>query len=160
MQSTPPPVLDCARVIAFASVGPSVQWTGRQTLFVDGELLGEVPNLAICKNIDSPLTDYLLFHCDNEWNVLGVSGAPNMEEVKEKAERAYKGISELWIEAHVSEEEAEQFARNAYTDSICSFCGRLPTAVEGLVQGPNVRICYQCINEFQVAINSSDQAET
>ena len=158
MPITPPPVIDLARVIAFASVAPHVQWTGRQTLFVGGELLGEVPNLAICKNLDGPLTDYLLFHCDSEWKVLGVSGAPSIEETKDQAERAYKGISECWIEANVSEEEAEKYIRNECADMICSFCGRLPTAVEGLVEGTNAHICYQCITEFHAAINEEQSS--
>jgi hypothetical protein len=141
------------RVIAFASVAPPVEWSGKQTLFVGDELLGEVPKLAICKTIGGALTDYLLFHCDNDWNVLGVSGAPSLDQVKNQAERAYKGISEYWIDANVSEEEAEKYIRNEFADTICSFCGRLPTETEGLVESESARICYQCITDLHASIN-------
>ena len=67
---TPPPVLHGARVLAYAVVDSSVQYTERQALYVDGELLGAVPRLAICQNIG--VEDVMVLHCDGEWNVVAV----------------------------------------------------------------------------------------
>jgi hypothetical protein len=157
MPTSPPPVLDMARLIAYAPISDSVKWTGRQCLFVDGELLGPVPNLAICKNLSGPLTDYLLFHCDSDWGVLGVSGAPDLEQVRAIAERAYTGISEYWIEAETSEEDAEKYVREKFSDSICSFCDRLPAEVDQLIAGNGVQICSTCIAEFHAALGERSQ---
>lgn len=152
MFTAPPPVLDMARVIAYAMVTPEVEWTGKQKLFVDGELLGAVPQLAICQNLSGPLTDFLLFHCDEDWRVLGVSGAPSLEEVKAIAERGYKGISSLWVDSGVSKEAAEKYIRSECADDVCSFCGRLPTEAAGMVRGKSATICFQCIASFQSEI--------
>jgi hypothetical protein len=43
---SPLPVLHAARVLAYAVVDSSVEYTERQTLYVGGELLGPVPRLA------------------------------------------------------------------------------------------------------------------
>ena len=56
-QNPPPPVIDFARVIAWAIVDASVRWTGRQAVYVGEERLGPVPRLAICQNVNGPLTD-------------------------------------------------------------------------------------------------------
>jgi len=42
MSAAPPPVIDFSRVIAYAIVDSSVEWTGKQCLYVGDELLGPV----------------------------------------------------------------------------------------------------------------------
>jgi len=67
----PPPALDCAHVIEFAATDETVTFEQRKTLNVGGEWLGEVPNLAICQNLNQ--TEFMVFHCNHAWEVLGVA---------------------------------------------------------------------------------------
>ena len=85
MNSTSPDiVLNSTRVIAYALVDETVTYNERGNFFVDGKSLGAVPKLAICQNLDEE--DIMIFHCDNEWNVLGATGGNRtVEEAKEWA---------------------------------------------------------------------------
>jgi len=60
----PPPAIGNDRVIAYAFVNASVTFTDKKRLFVDDELLGAVPRIAICKSLDEELQDYLILYCD------------------------------------------------------------------------------------------------
>ena len=151
--TAPPPVVDMARVIAYAILDESVEWTGRQTLFVDGKELGSVPRLILCQNIGGDLKDILLFHCNEAWECLGTSGTDTLTNAKAQAEQAYRGITSKWIEMNVSRVEARAWIEKKYPDSICSFCDRLPTEYEQLVSGKSVAICNICIEEMHAAIN-------
>jgi hypothetical protein len=134
-------------VLAYAVVDSSVQYTERQTMYVDGKLLGAVPRLAICQNIGE--IQLLVLHCDEEWNVLGVSGGQNeLEKAKSHIERAYAGIGTKWIDTNVSVEEATAYRREQAGDDVCSFCGRTCYEVRQLVAGENGRICDICVREF------------
>ena len=134
----PPPVLDSARVIEYAVLSESVGYSGRTLLFVDGKELGRVPSLAICE--DKRLGGVLLFHCDHEWTVLGCSAHDSVAKAKERAERIYPGLSACWVEAHVSEEEAERYQDELFGGDRCSFCGKRPDQVEQLIGRDKVRI--------------------
>jgi len=119
---------------------------GHTLLFVDGKEMGQVPRLALCE--DKKTQEVLLFHCDNEWNVLGSSSHPSTNEAKAHAERIYAGLSSLWADANVSEEEAE-----AYLDEIlsrCSFCQRRFDHAEEMIadESEKAHICNHCIEEF------------
>ena len=137
-----------ARVIAYAILDPSVEWTGRQRLFVGGQLLGPVPRLALCQNIGGDLTDILLLHCNDDWESLGASGGPTLEDAKAEAERVYRGVSAKWIDTSTTPEQAASWIRAHYPDTICSFCGRLPTEFDLAVEGKGVQICSTCVQEF------------
>jgi hypothetical protein len=69
----PPPVLHCARLLYYAVLDSSVEFTGRSLLFVDGKELGPVPCLAICEGE----AETLLFHCSSDWSVLGLAVSPS-----------------------------------------------------------------------------------
>lgn len=86
MRDRPPPLLDSAKVIKYAVVDGSVEFTGQLCLYVGGKLLGKVPHLAICQNYKAK--DYLLFFCNKKWKVLGAAGYKSMKETKQRAERA------------------------------------------------------------------------
>ena len=98
----PPRVLDSAKVLEFAVIDSSVRYTGSLHLFHGEERVGPVPALAICR--DPNVEGLLLFHCDENWNVLGAQIWNNpekpvlttVEQVKEKAENFYAGISSNW----------------------------------------------------------------
>jgi hypothetical protein len=88
-------------------------------------LIEKVPRLAICSNLGNDIGP-LLFHCDEEWNVLGTSGAATVDEVKELAERNYPGVSSRWIDTNVSIEEALRYYDEDTEGLKCSFCGKRP----------------------------------
>ena len=150
---TPPstPVIDCSRLLGYAIVDNTVQFSGRTLLFVDGKELGRVPCLAICEN--KKLSEVLLFHCDSEWNTLACSAHPSVAEAKAIAERIYAGISARWVEAGVSEQTAEAYMNKKFGNERCSFGGKRPDEVDPMIlkedqQKQEVRICDRCINEF------------
>ncbi len=147
----PPPALDWARVIAYAFVDADVKWTGRQCLIVGGEKLGPVPRLAICKNIFGELKDFLLFHCNEKWEVVGIAGAPTIEELCTRAEGWYAGMTEKWIYTETTEEEVERWLRAEYSGVACSFCGKLPVEVDGMFsnESSSSNICYECIRDMR-----------
>lgn len=149
--SSPPPVLDCARVTEFAVLDESVAYSGRTLLFVDGKELGRVPCLAICE--DKKQTDILLFHCDRDWTVLGCSGHGSVADAKSNAERIYPGVAARWVHAEVSEEDAERYLDQLFGVDRCSFCGKRPDQVEQLIQKDAVRICDRCVREFYNALH-------
>ena len=155
---SPPPVIDTARVIAHASTEAPVKWTGRQRLYVGEQLLRAVPRLAICQNISGPPTDFLLFHCDETWTVLGVTGAKTLEGAKESAEAAYNGVSSRWVTVDVSPEDAEAYLRRIYPMHVCSFCDRLFIDLDGLIQGSNASACHRCVDEMHSMIHAEYQA--
>jgi hypothetical protein len=142
----PPPVLDCARVIEFAVLDESVGYSGRSLLFVDGKELGPVPCLAICKF--KAEEEFLLFHCDRDWTVLGFSVHNSLAEAKRRADGVYPGISSVWVDAHVSEDEAERHLDKLFGGNRCSFCGKRADQVDRLIQNGEAKICNHCVEEF------------
>lgn len=142
----PPPVLNSARVLAYAILDESVSYSGHSSLFVDGKELGPVPCLAICQVRGE--AEVLLFHCGGDWSVLGTSDYPSVADAKRRAERIYPGISTRWIEARVTEEEAARYLNESWGDERCSFCGKTPEQVGHLISKNNVCICDSCIAEF------------
>lgn len=146
----PPPVVASSRVLEYAVLDDSVRYSGSSSLFVDGKELGPVPRLAICQ--DEPGAGVLLMHCDDEWEMLGVAAYASVADAKKKAERIYPGVSKLWIDRKVTEEEAAIYLQREFEDELeiakCSFCGRTAFDVERLVGQGDARICNICIKEF------------
>ncbi|MBK8069805.1 MAG: ClpX C4-type zinc finger protein [Rhodanobacteraceae bacterium] len=148
----PPPVLDSSRVLRYAVVDNSVNFTNRIKLNVAGEWLGKVPRLAISKNYVVP-DDYLLLFCGESWEVLGVISGENIEMLMAKAERGYEGIKNLWIEHPASDEQVAEYLENEYGvdpnsewwKCICSFCGKDQTEVGGMFEGKRSTICHECV---------------
>jgi hypothetical protein len=155
----PPPVLDSAQVIAYAVLDKSVIWTGRQSLFVDGEPLGSVPRLAICRNLFGDPKDYLIFHCDNRWNVLGIASAPTLRECKVRAENWYEGVSRCWTHTHTTKQQAEKWLRAECAGSACSFCARLPAETDGFFSKRGVNVCFTCVKTMHSALPNTTAAE-
>lgn len=120
----PPPIIGSAKVLAYATVDASVEWAGPGRIFVGPasgplEPLGRVPKLAICK---FPYRDdYDLFYCDDDWNVQGGTAYPTFEEVKNRAEKDYPGISQNW-RSFVHEDEAA--VDRACMEPFCAGCGK------------------------------------
>ena len=148
---SPPPAIDCSRLLFYAVIDSSVQFSGRTLLFVDGRELGRVPCLAICDGKRS--SEVLLFHCDSGWTTLGCSAHQSVQDAKTRAERIYPGISTLWVNADVSEEAAEVYLNEQFGNVRCSFCGKRPDEVGQMFSKEGkgkdeVGICDQCIKNF------------
>ena len=56
--------------------------------------------------------------------VLGCSVHGSITEAKNPAERIYPGLSACWVNAHVTEAQAEQYLDELFADDWCSFCGK------------------------------------
>ena len=149
--SAPPPALDCAHVLEYAIVDATVQFEQRRTLNVGGEWLGEVPRLAVCQNFDE--AEFMVFHCDSDWNVLGVAAGYNSaDEARAATERSYHGLSSKWQPSRHSREEAILYVTKQFKDQECSFCGRFPLQYRCVI-GDAVRICNHCVDEFHETIH-------
>ena len=150
----PPPVICNARVLEYAVTGEAV-FTDALQLYVDGVRLGAVPGLAICESFYSD--ELLLFHCDEDWGVLGIQAwkksegpdVSSVEQVKSRAEIYYAGISSRWIAHDASIEDARAHQAYLMGDDCCSFCNRTMYEVDSLVEGNSgVRICNLCVTSF------------
>ncbi|MDH3911428.1 MAG: ClpX C4-type zinc finger protein [Rhodospirillales bacterium] len=147
----PPPILDCAKVLAYAAVDESVVHVRDNPVYVDGKPLGAVPNLAICKY---PIEDeHLLFFCRKEWEVLGCTGCPSLEAAKDRAEREYRGIAARWQSYHHEDEAAVD---RQCLEPFCSFCGKSFFELERLIWGKDgAVICDGCVRTLAAALNGS-----
>ena len=143
---SPPPVLVLARVLAWARTDWPVEYTGNMLVFDGGERLGQVPNLAICQYFGD--REVVLFHCDENWNVVGCSGFGIIGEMKAHAEIIYRHISGLWKEVAVSEEEDRSHLETLYEEDVCQFCTKRPVQVKQMFGSGKGLICIDCVNEF------------
>ena len=97
----------------------------------------------------------MLFHCDERWQVIVTSGAETVEAIKARAEKNYPGVSARWIDLNVSPEEVLHHYDEQSGGLECSFCGRRPFELEGLVEGSGVAICRVCIEDFHRAFHEA-----
>jgi hypothetical protein len=139
----PPPVIDHARLLHYAILDQSVGYSGHTSPFVDGKELGRVPCLAICS--DPRFQKVFLFHCDDQWDVLGCAGYATVEVAKAGAEHIYPGVSSSWIDSHVTEQEAERFLDELWGDERCSICNKRGHQVEELHGQGSGWICDGCL---------------
>ncbi len=107
----PPPVI-CMNdrvLLHYAVLDESVGYrVGHGLFFVDGEEIGRVPCLAICRERDS--NNLTLYYCDTDWSLAGVAtGYESVEAAKAKAERIYPGSSMCWTEAHFTDEDVSHY---------------------------------------------------
>jgi len=102
--SPPPQLLADARVLAYAGIDDSIQFTGKLRLYAGDVLVGRVPRLAICEILDEEPAELVVCHCDEHWNVVGIQGwngpaatpPRSLEEVKLLMEKYYRGSSGSW----------------------------------------------------------------
>jgi len=157
----PPPVICNARVLEYAVTGDAV-FTGELQLYVAGVSLGAVPGLAICESLNCD--ELLLFHCDDDWDVLGIqawkkSEGPDVnsvEQVKSRAEKYYAGISSHWMVHDACLEDALAYREYLVGDHRCSFCSRTMYEVESLVEGNGgASICNLCVTRFHEEVDET-----
>lgn len=87
---------------------------------------------------------FCLFHCTDDWSVLGCSAHESVSEAKARAERVYKGVSTRWLDANVSREAAEAYLNDLFENERCSMCGKRADEVDSLVQSGSAWICNLC----------------
>jgi hypothetical protein len=157
--AVPPPIIDSARVLAYAHVEAGVEYTERIHLIVGGERLGRVPCLAICRNYSIPDHILLLF-CDSDWNSLGCIAFKSVEEAKIRAERGYAGVTTKWQDSPHNDAATADFLRDVYEVDPssewwrhrCSFCQK---EVEGQCIAKGwATICVACVDAFHHAMHA------
>jgi hypothetical protein len=157
--SSPPPIIDSARVLYYVSVGDDIEYTEKIHLIVGGERLGRVPALAICRSYYIP-GDILLLFCDGEWNSLGCIAFTTVDEAKLKAERGYPGLIARWVKSTHDDDAVADFLRNEYDVDPgsewwrhrCSFCQKDVEAM-GISRGW-ATICVACVDSFHSALHA------
>lgn len=85
----------------------TITYSGHSNLFVGNEELGPVPGLAICH--DTKKGHFRLVHCDENWDVLGIAQKESVANAKTSAERAYPGISALWVNPGFTEHDVARY---------------------------------------------------
>lgn len=149
----PPPVINCARVLAYAYVDDIV-YRPWGALLVGGIPVEHVPQLAICANLDED-NGPLIFHCDRDWNVLGTAGGATVVEVKDRAEKNYPGVGSRWVDTGVTVEQALTYYDEQTGGKKCSFCGRRAFEVEGWIEAPDAIVCTGCVQKHRGDLHSA-----
>ena len=145
-RNIPPPAIGSARLMSYAFVDdiPYRRWG---SLLSGDKLIEHVPQLAICLNLGKDIGP-LLFHCDEEWNVLGVTGRPTIDEAKARAARNYPGVEARWVDVNTSVDEALQYYDQETNGAKCTFCGKRPFEFTACVEANDAIICRACVEEF------------
>ena len=143
----PPPIIDAAKVVAFAIVGPDREFNAAKALWVGDVRVGRVPKLAITEGSDA--SDFLVLFCDEEWRSIAIVGAKSLDDAKHRASAFYPDIQDAWQAAPYSQADVERFIEAIYGTLRCSFCGRLPFEVAALFEVPSARICDTCIKQYR-----------
>ena len=119
MLSVPPPIIETAKLIKYSDTSPPVAFTGVQKIFVDGNLMGAVPGIAIGQQISDDT--FHLYLCNEVWEVLAVVEGRSVSDLTSKAERWYHGLNERWHDTPYSAEDCDKFLNNDRGDMRCSF---------------------------------------
>ena len=107
--------------------------------------------LAICTV--KGLSEVLLQFCDGEWTPEAVAAKTSVEEAKRLAERIYPKSLSRWVEAHVTEEDANRYLDEMFEGQRCSFCNKRPDEVIQIFgNGGTTNICSECIKEFHAQL--------
>jgi ClpX C4-type zinc finger len=144
----PPPALAGWRVEQYAIRDRAMKYSGHGSLFQDGQEVGPVPCLAICRGDD----EVLLVHCDRRWNVLGISGYPNIKAAKQRAERIYPGISAAWVKTRFTKRQVTRYLDSIGQNLKCAFCRKAWHQVERMLTKGDSAICDACIRELSALI--------
>ena len=141
MRKQPPPTISSARVLSFAFNDSLVEFTDQLNLKVNGQRLGEVSSLAICREQHGE-SNFILVFCDEDWENRGVILVDSVADGKSLAEKSYKGIGERWIEVNLDDKDTSF----DWPKHICSFCGKCSHDVLKMYSSDNSAICNECIN--------------
>ncbi|CAN5467597.1 hypothetical protein BH10PSE3_BH10PSE3_28430 [soil metagenome] len=143
----PPPVIDAARVVAFATIGLERAFNAEKLLFVGGVQLGRVPGLAIVEGLDDK--DFLILFCDEQWQSVGIVEAKSIADAKDRASAFYPDIRDVWQTPTYGPADVEKFIEENYGVFRCSFCGKLPFQFTALFEAESARICDACVRQYR-----------
>jgi hypothetical protein len=153
-RTVPPPAIGSARVLAYATVDKTVEYTGRQRLFVGGALLQAVPCIAICRPMGKQAGEFLVFYCDRKWNELGVVAASSMASARKEVERNYSGICKRLVALKNSERSVRRWLAITYPRDVCSFCRKMSFEVDAMIEGDGVQVCSACVEDFAMQLKA------
>ena len=88
----PPAELDGAKVLYYVVLSDKHHRTGRTTHYIDGELMGPVPALAVAQ-YDGESSAYL-FHCNADWEVIQDDLLDSPEQAIEDIKTQYSGLND------------------------------------------------------------------
>ena len=101
---TPPKELDGAEVVYYVVLSDKHHRTGAYRHYVDGQLIGPVPALAICRYAGDE--EAYLFHCDSHWRVITDDLFASVDDAIEQAGVQYEGLEKGdWIPYVVADSE-------------------------------------------------------
>ena len=140
----PPPILDCAVVLAYAIHDDSVKYSGRTTTSHNWSLIGpDIRHSAICHNLTEP-RDYLFFFCNEHWSVEAAAGYDTVEEAEAFAMRTYSGIENVLVRTSYSGAEIEVALNDYWEGRRCALCQKWPHQTEHLAMRNNDWVCDEC----------------
>ena len=140
----PPPIVDCAVVLAYAIHDDSIRYAGRTCTYVNGELVGpNVRRSVIGKNLSDP-ENYLFIYCDEQWNSLAAVGYGELACAERCAERNYPGIEKVLVRVSPTGYEIESAWEAYWTGWRCSICRKWPHDVETMTRRDENWFCESC----------------
>jgi hypothetical protein len=154
----PPPVLNGARVLAYATLGASRLPSSDGMMFVGNKPLGRISTLVITEKPSVPGRagrGVLLLYCSRAWSPRGVAGHTSVNGAKRRAEAMFSGSSAQWVPSRVTKAEAERYLNTVWAGQECSFCGTRPDQVQQMVAAKRARICDRCISECSAIVRHS-----
>ena len=156
----PPPTLACCRVVEYAILAESVRYSGHSNLFRGNDEVGPVPCLAICHSVKE--SRFLLFHCGKDWTIQGCESHMSLAKAKTSAERAYPGVSAVWVDPAFTEQDATAHLNEIWSEQRCVFCGRIPPDFEKpmFIQRNHSSICHDCVKTcYELLQSDEDEKE-
>ena len=161
MTRTPPPVINGARVLAYARLDGGRLPAVADMVFIANKPLGRVSNLVVTETpgiLGGKSSGVLLLYCNQRWSPRGAAGYKSVTLAKRRAERLFPGSSARWVTSKVTKARAERYLKKLWAGHECSFCGRGPDQVHQLVASKRARICDLCIIECSSIVSLSKRA--
>lgn len=84
--------MDGAKVLYYVVLSDKHQRTGRTTHYIDGELMGPVPALAVAQYAGD--SSAYIFHCNTNWEVIQDDLLDSPEEAIEDIKRQCSGLDD------------------------------------------------------------------
>jgi hypothetical protein len=96
LRTVPPAsTLDGARVLRFAALN-SIQPSGKAVVLMNGAPIAQPSALALCQYEGE--CDVYVFHCAEDWSVLGAARFESLQSALMSAEHGFPGVSAKWVD--------------------------------------------------------------
>ena len=146
----PPPAIHGCKVEQFAIRTRAIRFHEPTHIYVGDKQLGPVPRFAICRDARG----IALFYCDRRWKVLAIVAPGTVREAKQRIERNYPGISQLWEKTGYTTARYKKYLNEIGHNLKCSFCGRFWHQVERMITArrDEVAVCDGCVRHMSERI--------